>query len=81
MAKEVGKNKLPDFTFNLENLANTIRVKRRKLKLSQAQLSSLTGVSQGFISRIESAESSPDFISFIKIYEVLDLDYYIEGVN
>ena len=57
-------------------LANSIRVRRRKLGLSQDQLAAKTGVRQGTLSDIENARSAR-FDTLLRILAVLDLELLV----
>jgi HTH-type transcriptional regulator/antitoxin HipB len=57
-------------------LANSIRVRRRKLGLSQEQLAAKTGVRQGTLSDIENARSAR-LDTLLRILAVLDLELLV----
>jgi HTH-type transcriptional regulator/antitoxin HipB len=57
-------------------LANNIRVKRRKLSLSQEQLAAKIGVRQKTLSDIENARSAR-LDTLLKILAVLDLELVV----
>jgi HTH-type transcriptional regulator/antitoxin HipB len=57
-------------------LANSIRVRRRKLGLSQEQLAAKTGLRQGTLSDIENARSAR-LDTLLRILAVLDLELLV----
>jgi HTH-type transcriptional regulator/antitoxin HipB len=57
-------------------LANSIRVRRRKLGLSQDQLAAKIGVRQGTLSDIENARSAR-LDTLLRILAVLDLELLV----
>jgi HTH-type transcriptional regulator/antitoxin HipB len=57
-------------------LANAIRVRRRKLGLSQDQLAAKIGVRQGTLSDIENARSAR-LDTLLRIFAVLDLELLV----
>jgi HTH-type transcriptional regulator/antitoxin HipB len=59
-------------------LANSIRVRRRKLGLSQEQLAAKVGVRQGTLSDIENARSAR-LDTLLRILAVLDLELVVRA--
>lgn len=56
--------------------------RRKQLKIKQADLAEMIGVSDKQISNIENGKSYPTFSSFIKLCNALDCnaDYFISGI-
>ena len=55
-------------------MADTIMVKRKSLKLTQAQLADMTGINRGMISRIESCDYTPSIEQLQAIAEALHFE-------
>lgn len=56
------------------NIGERIRQKRLKLGLTQAELAARTELSKGFISQLESNQTSPSIATLMDILEVLGTD-------
>lgn len=61
-------------TLSLTLLADTVSTKRKSMKLTQAQLSSATGINRSLISQLESGEYMPSVNQLQALSEVLDFD-------
>lgn len=59
---------------SITKMADTIIVKRKSKKLTQAQLAEMTGINRGMISRIESCDYTPSIDQLQAIAEVLDFE-------
>ena len=57
-----------------KKMANTIIAKRKELKITQAQLSEMTGIHRGMISRIESLDYTPSIDQLQSIAEALQFE-------
>src|SRR4029077_19585247 len=53
-------------------LVNSVRERRKKARLTQEALASLSGVRQGEISRIESGKGNPTLRTFAKLLGAID---------
>lgn len=62
-------------------IGQKIKEHRKKKKLSQSKLAEIVGLSDKHIGRIESGLYFPGFMNFIKIMEVLELNFSDIGVN
>lgn len=67
---------MEDIVRTTRQLANSIRVRRRKLGLSQDQLSAKIGVRQKTLSDIENAKSAR-LETILRILAVLDLELVV----
>ena len=59
---------------SITKMADTIILKRKSKKLTQAQLAEMTGINRGMISRIESCDYTPSIDQLQAIAEVLDFE-------
>jgi transcriptional regulator with XRE-family HTH domain len=59
-----------------EDIAVLIRDRRRQLGLSQDQLSSLTGIHQPNLSKIERGESVASIQTYLVLFESLGIDFF-----
>ncbi|MCQ2423250.1 MAG: nucleotide sugar dehydrogenase [Lachnospiraceae bacterium] len=57
-----------------QKLASTVAAARKGMKLTQAQLSELTGINRGMISRLESGDYIPTLEQLEALAEVLDFE-------
>ena len=60
-------------TFDLTQLSNTLRNKRKALKLTQLELSEKTGINRSVISKIETGEYSPSLEQLSALCDALSL--------
>ena len=60
-------------TFDLTQLSNTLRNKRKALKLTQVDLSEKTGINRSVISKIETGEYSPSLEQLSALCDALSL--------
>lgn len=70
---------------NLKNIfANNLKTRRKKLKLTQADLASKIDVSSSFITEIENGRKAPSFSNIEKIAQALDVpcwSFFIEDFD
>ena len=59
---------------SITKMADTIIAKRKEQKLTQAQLSEMTGINRGMISRLESRDYTPSIDQLQSIAEVLNFE-------
>lgn len=59
---------------NKEFIGKKIKEFRKVKKLSQSELAEIVGLSDKHIGRIEAGKYFPNFVNFLKILEVLDID-------
>lgn len=74
------KQKDPDLFISMEIVGKLIAARDRK-KISQRELSNLSGVPQKTISRIESGIDIPKIPTLIKLADQLDLDLILIDKN
>lgn len=66
---------------NKELIGKKIKEYRKKNKLSQAELAEMVNLSDKHIGRIEAGKYLPNFLNFLKILEVLQIDFLEFGLN
>ena len=66
---------------NKEFIGKKIKEYRKKNKLSQAELAEMVNLSDKHIGRIEAGKYLPNFLNFLKILEVLKIDFLEFGLN
>ncbi|MGN0031854.1 MAG: helix-turn-helix domain-containing protein [Candidatus Gastranaerophilaceae bacterium] len=66
---------------NKELIGKKIKEYRKKNKLSQAELAEMVSLSDKHIGRIEAGKYLPNFLNFLKILEVLQIDFLEFGLN
>lgn len=59
------------------NIGSTIRLLRKKKKISQKELSELSNISQTYLSQLESGKRNPSIEILQSIGEVLEIPYQI----
>lgn len=62
-------------------IGKKIKQARKKIKLSQAELAEKVDLSDKHIGRIEAGKYLPNFLNFVKIMEVLNIDFSDFGLN
>lgn len=62
-------------------IGKKIKEARKQKKLSQAELAEKINLSDKHIGRIEAGKYIPNFLNFIKIMEVLNIDFDDFGLN
>lgn len=62
-------------------IGKKIKEARKQKKLSQAKLAEKINLSDKHIGRIEAGKYIPNFLNFIKIMEVLNIDFDDFGLN
>lgn len=60
--------------FSIQLLAKSVYYSRKQLKLSQIQLSELTGIHRSMIGRLENEEYTPSIEQMERLAEVLNID-------
>ena len=63
---------------HLREIAETLKKRRKLLRLTQVQFAELSGVSLRAIKDIESGKSNPTFKTLTKLAEVLDMELNLE---
>ena len=58
----------------IESLGRQIRLRRRKLRLRQAELAALAGVGNRFLSELENGKASLELGKTMRVLETLGLD-------
>ena len=58
----------------LHRLSENIRIKRLKKKFTQEKLAELSGITQKYISLIETQKANPSIVIIVKIAEALNTD-------
>lgn len=62
----------------MEQISETLSMRRKSLGISQAQLAKIAAVSSHTISDIESGKGNPTIESLIKVSDVLGMDVSID---
>lgn len=60
-------------------LGNMIKGRRKELKLTQAYLSEITGLSTTFISDVENGKSTAEIGKIIKLVNILGMNISVES--
>ena len=63
------------------NLGNRIKLRRKELKITQATLAELSGISLNTLSRIEVGKANPTIEMLSKIADILGLELKLEVKN
>ena len=66
---------------NKQRLGNSIKERRKFLKITQEDLADIAGVSERTLRSIEKGEANPEMDSLLKICEVLGLSVKIEVIK
>lgn len=66
---------------NKELIGQKIKEYRKKNKLTQSELAEMVDLSDKHIGRIEAGRYLPNFLSFLRILEVLNIDFSEFGLN
>ncbi|MCR4788258.1 MAG: helix-turn-helix transcriptional regulator [Lachnospiraceae bacterium] len=56
-------------------ICKTIKERRKKLNLSQSDVSERSGISLSTIRRIENYKTTPDLITLLKLLDALDMEF------
>ena len=70
--------KQKSYIMHLREIAETLKKRRKLLRLTQVQFAELSGVSLRAIKDIESGKSNPTFKTLTKLAEVLDMELNLE---
>ena len=70
MTKRYGLKSVTDLN---RHLGEKIRIERNKKKITQEKLSELAGLSQNFISQLESGRKTPSLFTILKISRALSI--------
>lgn len=64
-------------------IATEVRIARARLRITQQELATRSGLSRGFVSQVERAASTPSVESLTRIARALDkpLDDFVRGVE
>lgn len=60
--------------FNLTKLAMAVKIKRQMLEFSQRELGEIIGVSPATIMNLESENTTPDMVTFIRVCDWLGFE-------
>ena len=66
---------------NKKLIGQKIKEYRKKNKLTQSELAEMVDLSDKHIGRIEAGRYLPNFLSFLRILEVLNIDFSEFGLN
>jgi y4mF family transcriptional regulator len=75
------KNRQSITVMNKQRLGNSIKERRKFLKITQEDLADIAGVSERTLRSIEKGEANPEMDSLLKICEVLGLSVKIEVIK